>query len=71
MEYGVSVKMIVVGFYEEFKHVFVATSSQRCCPLFVLILKNYYLMCLNVLPVYMYVHHMCVWCPQRPWIPWN
>lgn len=30
MEYGVLVKKMAVGFYEEFTHVSVATSSQRC-----------------------------------------
>jgi hypothetical protein len=26
----------------------------------------FYLMCMNVLPPCMYVHHMHAWCPQRP-----
>lgn len=23
-------------------------------------------MCMCVLPVYLYVYHMCAWCPRRP-----
>lgn len=43
-----------------------ALDSEFWVVLFCFYYFNFFLMCMCVLPVYLYAYHMCAWCPRRP-----